>query len=152
MLIGSPALDPPAGGQRTGVEAARGDPHDPTRQSDDIVGPRPLFLRTVPELPGAVAAPWLMSRRLQSAVPARDRLRVGCIGVGGRGTLVGNTACRLGEKIACADVNLQHAERFAGDDSCAVYADYRQLLDRQDIDLVQQKRTTASRGRPGSHG
>jgi predicted dehydrogenase len=49
---------------------------------------------------------------------------------------VGNTACQLGEKIACADVNLQHAERFAGDDACAVYGDYRKLLDRQDIDLV----------------
>ena len=68
--------------------------------------------------------------------PASERLRIGCIGVGGRGTLVGNTACRLGQKVACADVDQQHAERFAGTDQCAAYTDYRQLLDRQDIDVV----------------
>jgi len=87
-------------------------------------------------VPGIAAAGWYLPRQLRSAEPASERLRIGCIGVGGRGSLVGNTACRLGEKIACADVNRQHAERFAGDDSCAVYTDYRELLDRQDIDVV----------------
>ncbi len=77
-----------------------------------------------------------ITRQLQSDEPASERLRIGCIGVGGRGTLVGNTACRLGEKIACADVNRQHAERFAGSDSCTIYTDYRELLDRKDIDVV----------------
>ena len=74
---------------------------------------RRTFLKRAAVMTSAVAAPWFMSRPLRSAEPASDRLRVGCIGVGGRGTLVGNTACQLGEKTACADVNLQHAERFA---------------------------------------
>ncbi|MFO7904614.1 MAG: Gfo/Idh/MocA family protein [Planctomycetota bacterium] len=85
---------------------------------------------------GSLAAPWVMSRGLRAGESANERLGIGCIGVGGRGTLVGHTACRLGEKVACADVNRQHAERFAGDDRCAVYTDYRDLLDRDDIDVV----------------
>jgi predicted dehydrogenase len=84
----------------------------------------------------AGVAAWGGTRELRGQESANERLGVGCIGVGGRGTLVGNVACRLGRKVACADVNRQHAERFAGNDSCAVYTDYRQLLERQDIDVV----------------
>ncbi len=97
---------------------------------------RRSFLKRSMVMTGAAAAPWIITTRSRSAEPASGRLRVGCIGVGGRGTLVGKTACTMGEKIACADVNTQHAERFAGGDPCAVYTDYRELLDRQDIDLV----------------
>jgi predicted dehydrogenase len=85
---------------------------------------------------GTAAVPWLYSTRVDGSQPASERLRVGCIGVGGRGTLVGNTACGLGEKVACADVDRDRAERFAAGSKCAVYTDYRQLLDRQDIDIV----------------
>jgi predicted dehydrogenase len=85
---------------------------------------------------GTVAAPWFWAGRLRAGEPAGERLRVGCIGVGGRGTLVGNVACQLGAKIACADVDREHGERFASGSKCAVYNDYRELLDRQDIDVV----------------
>ncbi len=94
------------------------------------------FLKRSLVATGSAAVPLFWKRQLQSAEPASDRLRVGCIGVGGRGTLVGNTACRLGEKIACADVDRRHAERFAGGDRCAVYTNYHELLDRKDIDVV----------------
>jgi len=85
---------------------------------------------------GSVALPVFWARRLPASEPARERLRVGCIGVGGRGTLVGNVACALGEKTACADVDRQRAERFAAGGPCAAYTDYRALLDRDDIDVV----------------
>ena len=97
---------------------------------------RRLFLHFSMVVTGCAAAPWYVTRQLQSDEPASERLRIGCIGVGGRGTLVGNTASSLGEKVACADVNRQHAERFAGSDSCTIYEDYRELLDRKDIDVV----------------
>ncbi len=94
------------------------------------------FLKRSLLLTGGAAVPLVWTRRPHAAELANERLRVGCIGVGGRGTLVGNTACRLGEKVACADVDRLRAERFAGDDPCAAYTDYRELLDRQDVDLV----------------
>jgi len=97
---------------------------------------RRRFLKRSLVAAGSAAVPWFYARRSGAAEPASERLRVGCIGVGGRGTLVGNTACRLGEKVACADVDRQRAERFAGGDPCAACTDYRELLDRQDVDVV----------------
>ena len=97
---------------------------------------RRQFVKRSLAVAGGAAAPLFWARRLESGEPAGERLRVGCIGVGGRGTLVGNTACGLGEKIACADVDRDRAERFAGGGKCAAYTDYRELLDRKDIDVV----------------
>ncbi len=93
------------------------------------------FLKTTA---GIAAAPYILTSSCARAEESKnDRLRVGCIGVGGRGAYVGNIACQLGQKIACADVNRRHAERFAGaGGKCAVYKDYRKLLDRKDIDVV----------------
>ena len=97
---------------------------------------RRTFLKRSFAAAGSAAVPLVWSRRLRAGEPASERLRIGCIGVGGRGTLVGNTACGLGEKVACADVDRHRAERFAGGGKCAAYTDYRELLDRQDIDVV----------------
>ena len=96
---------------------------------------RRQFLKRSLALAGSAALPVFWARRGESGEAANERLRIGCIGVGGRGTLVGNTACRLGEKIAAADVDRQRAERFAGGQATA-YTDYRELLQRQDIDVV----------------
>ena len=67
-----------------------------------------------------------------------DRLRVGCIGVGGRGAGVAQEASAFGDIVAVCDADLAHAERakitFSG--KPAVYQDYRRLLDRKDIDIV----------------
>ncbi len=97
---------------------------------------RRAFLTKSLALSGSFAVPWLWTGRSHSGEAASERLRIGCIGVGGRGTLVGNTACGLGEKVACADVDRQRAERFAGGGTCTTYSDYRELLDRKDIDVV----------------
>lgn len=94
------------------------------------------FTRRSLAVAGTATVPFLWAGRLESKESAGQRLRVGCIGVGGRGTLVGNVACRLGEKIACADVDRDRAERFAGGEKCAAYTDYRKLLDRDDVDVV----------------
>ncbi len=97
---------------------------------------RRTFLKRSAVLAGTAALPAWSARRALAQEPANSRLRVGCIGTGGRGTYVGNIACELGEKVACADVDANHAKWFAGDSKCDVYEDYRKILDRQDIDVV----------------
>ena len=74
------------------------------------------------------------------ALGANDRIRVGGIGVGGRGAFIVRTVARAGgtEIVALCDVyepRLRAAkERLAP--GAAEYADYRRLLDRKDIDAV----------------
>lgn len=67
-----------------------------------------------------------------------DRLRVGCIGVGGRGMGVAKEASAFGDIVAVCDADLAKAERaqaaFGG--KPAVCQDYRRLLDRNDIDVI----------------
>jgi predicted dehydrogenase len=84
-----------------------------------------------------VATPTLCSgSAVLGAESPNEKLRVGCIGLGGRGRYVGNIACDLGQKVASADVDRQRAESFARGPQFAAYTDYRELLDRDDIDLV----------------
>ena len=80
--------------------------------------------------------PWIGASRAAGHRSPNDRLGVGCIGVGGRGTYIGNLACQLGVKIAAADVDRHRSERFAGSGPCVAYSDYRKLLDRKDVDVV----------------
>jgi predicted dehydrogenase len=71
---------------------------------------------------------------------ANDRPRVGCIGVGGRGSGVSKKAAKFGDIVAVCDVDLTHAEAFQGRVAprADVYQDYRRLLDRKDIDVIIQ--------------
>jgi myo-inositol 2-dehydrogenase / D-chiro-inositol 1-dehydrogenase len=95
------------------------------------------FLSVSAGLAAGWAAPHLWTGRRAMAQSPNARLGVGAIGVGGRGSGVGNDAARRGLKVACADVDRNHAERFAaGDPAVKVYEDYRRLLDHKDIDVV----------------
>ena len=80
------------------------------------------FLKTTTLLGGAAAASpyfWTTHDSFASQNKAKnDRLSVAAIGNGGRGSAVGHQAGRLGDMLACCD------------------GDYRQVLDRKDIDLV----------------
>ena len=60
------------------------------------------------------------------------------IGVGGRGTEIGNQAASLANVVACVNVKRGNAERFAGPlgGKCKVYTDYRKVLDRKDIQAI----------------
>lgn len=67
-----------------------------------------------------------------------DRVRVGAIGVGGRGTLLLQQLPESAELVAICDCNESRAEEFkakAGGD-WPVYSDYRRILERKDIDAV----------------
>ncbi|HTU25044.1 MAG TPA: Gfo/Idh/MocA family oxidoreductase [Pirellulales bacterium] len=102
--------------------------------------PRRRFLQSIAalSLPASGAAS-LLPRRVRAATPsANDRIRVGAIGVGGRATLLLEQLPEDAELVALCDCNLPRAEAFkskkGGD--WPVYQDYRQVLDRKDIDAV----------------
>ena len=66
-----------------------------------------------------------------------DRRRVGAIGVGGRGSRITQNASKFAEIVAVCDVDSQRAEANASKYfGASVSEDYRDLLDRQDIDAV----------------
>lgn len=77
-----------------------------------------------------------------SAAPPSDRIRVGAIGVGGRGRLLLDQLPEAAELVALADCNLPRAESYAKDHAAKhggrldVVQDHRRLLDRSDIDAV----------------
>lgn len=70
-----------------------------------------------------------------------DRLRIGCIGTGGRGSYVSSLAAKHGEIAMICDVDLRRAEeaknRFKAD-KATIVQDYRRVLDNKDIDIVVQ--------------
>lgn len=90
---------------------------------------------------GAIAAPTIISRSALAApgeTAPSDRITVGAIGVGGRASLLLEQLPESAEIVALCDCNLPRVEDFknkAGSD-WPVYQDYRELLDRQDIDAV----------------
>jgi len=86
----------------------------------------------------AAAAPYFWTSRATRAESSNDRFNVAAIGVGDRGSAIGHQAGSLGNMVACADVHLGNANRFAEryKGKCTVYQDYRKLLEREDIDAI----------------
>ncbi len=97
------------------------------------------FIKTTAGLAaGGLAAPYIWTNRSAHALEANDRLNVAVIGPGGRGAGIGHQAGSRGNMVACADVHRGNAERFANryDGRCTIYNDYREMLDKEDIDVV----------------
>lgn len=70
-----------------------------------------------------------------------DRPRIGCVGVGSMGSGDAQEHARYGDVLAVCDVDTAHAERARnsekiGKGKADAYTDYRQLLERKDIDVV----------------
>src|ERR1035441_1885379 len=91
------------------------------------------FLGQVAGLAGSFAA------APPSVLGANDRIRIGIIGIGARGTEIARQAiaCPGVEFVAFADVytkRLEEAKRLAPD--AATYLDHRRLLDDKSIDAV----------------
>ncbi len=85
---------------------------------------------------GAVA-PYFVPASVLAApgrVGANDRVQVGYLAFGRRAAQL--TLTKDAVRVAVADCNLKRAEATAAKDGCAAYQDYRQLLDRQDVDAV----------------
>ena len=99
----------------------------------------------------AFAAPYILANPSILSDSPNDNLRMAAIGTsiyvnrytgdgefGGRGAVVGHQLAKFGDMVAVADVNRRNAEFFAKDydGNCQVYGDYRELLERKDIDAV----------------
>ena len=90
---------------------------------------------------GATSAPLFVPRRLLAGsgkTPPSERVRVGAIGVGGRGTLLLQQLPESAELVALCDCNESRAEQFKAKahGQWPVYQDFRRILDRKDIDAV----------------
>lgn len=77
-------------------------------------------------------------KSLSGAVSANDRIRVGAIGVGGRGKLLIQQLPESAEIVAICDCNESRAAEFREkmQSKWDIVKDYRQVLDRKDIDAV----------------
>ena len=95
----------------------------------------------------AVSLPSIVpsSVRGSAAVAPSDRIVMGCIGVGGRGK--GNMKTFMSNRdvhvVAVCDVDAKHRKEACdlvnsqyGNSDCAAYVDYRELVGREDIDVV----------------
>jgi predicted dehydrogenase len=104
---------------------------------------RRRFLKTTGSV-GAVATslsffPW--SETAFANQSKNDRPLVGGIGLGGMGSGDCADHANYGDIVAVADVDQNHADRARQDEHIGkgkadAYTDYRQLLDRKDIDIV----------------
>ncbi len=90
----------------------------------------------------AAAAAGLTILRPKPGRAANDRIQVGIIGVGGRGVEVSNRFAEIGEKtgacrvVAVADVWQRRVTTQRTKLQCDGYLDYREIINRKDIDAV----------------
>ena len=107
-----------------------------------MVNDRHLRRRFLKSAAGALASgaalPHVLRCGAARAAPASERIGVAAIGVGPRGAAVSHQAGSLGSMTAICDVSRGAAERFAQayGGKPAIYADYRRVLDRNDVDVV----------------
>lgn len=91
--------------------------------------------------------PYTFTAAVKASQMKNDRFNIGVIGVGGRGTGDAERALPYGDIVAIADVNTlkfdTFRKRLGKKTKCdpATYQDYRELLDRKDIDVVIQAST-----------
>lgn len=114
------------------------------------------FLKTSTAVAAGLSVPYFpWTQKAFANVAANDRPRVGCIGVGsmgagsstqkprelGRGSGDAGGHARYGDILAVCDVDARRVERAKehpriGNGKADGYKDYRDVLDRQDIDVV----------------
>jgi predicted dehydrogenase len=111
---------------------------DPVKRRD--------FLKTA----AAVGSTLGMAKSMFAARPAKtgrvlganDRINVGVIGCGGRGTYVGREFAKVGQQdsscqiVAVCDVYEKRKKHNAEFHKCDGFLDYREVLNRNDVDAV----------------
>ncbi|MFV0446214.1 MAG: Gfo/Idh/MocA family protein [Planctomycetaceae bacterium] len=109
---------------------------------------RRTFLRETTAVAATSALGSLGVRHLVAAdgkVPASDKLMLGVIGIGPRCTYDLNSMLQFGDVRCVAIADVQQSRRDAGkqlvdthygNSDCQLYRDFRELLDRKDIDAV----------------
>ncbi|MBN2315227.1 MAG: Gfo/Idh/MocA family oxidoreductase [Sedimentisphaerales bacterium] len=113
-----------------------------------VINRRRFLKETAGTALGAFAFPYVVSSSaLGSAenVAASNRIVMGCIGVGSQGS--GNMRGFLGKKqaqiVAVCDVDKRHRDNAKktvdekyGNSDCRTYSDFRELIERKDIDAL----------------
>jgi predicted dehydrogenase len=100
------------------------------------------FLKTSAAATALGAVPYFTSSQKAFAnQAANDRPRIGCIGVGSMGSGDAGAHARFGDVVAVCDVDSRRADQAKnskniGKGKADAYGDYRQVLDRDDIDVV----------------
>ncbi len=92
-------------------------------------------------LAGAAVPYFAWNRPAFANAAANDRPRIGCIGVGSMGTGDALEHAHYGDVLAVCDVDSDHADNAKnhegiGKGKADTYKDYRQVLEREDIDVV----------------
>jgi len=97
---------------------------------------------------GAIGFPYFVPSAAlgrAGAVPASERITMGCVGVGPQGTYVmrnflSQNDCRV---VAICDLKKPRRDEVSaivnahyGNDECAVYTDFREIIARDDIDVI----------------
>jgi len=109
---------------------------------------RQFIKRSAVTAAGIAGFPYLVGSSAlgQAGRPApSERIVLGCIGMGGQGT--GNMRGFLGKKevqvVAVCDVDKEHRERAKkfvdekyGNSDCKMYLDFREVIERKDIDAL----------------
>ncbi len=114
----------------------------PSSSRSSHLASRRRFLGTTAGAAATGLAVPMILPRLSYAKGSNDKLTIASIGVGGRGSDIGNQAADLGKTIACVDVDRKNAERFSNSrkekgDDIKVYTDYREMLEQEkDVDAV----------------
>lgn len=107
----------------------------------DKTSRRHFLANSAAAVTGGAAIPYLFTSDAEArSLPksANDRLRIGSIGMRYQGTVIADKARAYGDVVAIADVdrNVREQARAAFGSTPKIYEDYRQLLDRDDIDVV----------------
>jgi len=102
---------------------------------------RGFFKTSAGALAAGVTIPYVFTADAEEATKPRsanDRLRIGSIGMRYQGTVIAEKARAHGDIVAIADVDrhVREQARAAFGSTPAIYEDYRQLLDRKDVDVV----------------
>jgi len=104
--------------------------------------PRRQFLKqTAVAASAAAMIPYISTTQKLLAAAPSDRFVIGCIGVGSMGTGDAREHANFGDIVAVCDVDSAHSDRAKADENIGKgkadsYKDYRQLLERKDIDVV----------------
>lgn len=98
------------------------------------------FVQTAGVISAGALIPWMAQAPQALAKSPNERRRFALIGVGGNGTRTSPVGKKFADLVALCDVDtghLKHGNELLCDGKADLYSDYREILARDDIDLVQ---------------